>query len=227
MPVTLTPLSTREVLLEGAMDVLSKTGAETFTPVSMCSELNIKPSLVNYYFGSREGLIREAAVVSYERYGSGFTRAWEQHGHEPRLHFTAALQHQIDWTVTHRPIMHLITGGRVEDFTADQRARIARVLLLNVSLLATAIGGIIDGSPWRRMATPEDAERRPEVRSATGMVSWMISGHAIWKAGPLLHVAQQIDSAKAINKVHAEVMVMAFEIVRHYAECTAGPQTKG
>ena len=141
-------ISTRDAILQATMAELNNAGAETFTPLTICKELGIKPNLVNYHFGSREGLIREAAVTSYEEYGRGFVKVWEQFGHAPREHFAAAIKFQIEWTVSHSSIMHLVTDGKVEDFTPEQRERITKSLLQNVSLLTTAVGGVVDAQLW-------------------------------------------------------------------------------
>lgn len=200
------------------MAEINRAGAETFTPLTVCKQLGIKPNLVNYHFKSREGLIREAAVTSYEEYGRGFVKVWEQFGHAPREHFAAALKYQIDWTVSHSSIMHLITNGKAEDFTSEQRERIATSLLQNVSLLTTAIGGVVDGVVWDHVATPTDVARRPELGYAAGAVSWMVSGHATWKAGPLLQVTKEIPAAETISNVDQQVLAMAFAIIRYFGD---------
>jgi len=216
-------ISARDAILQATIAELTASGAETFTPLTVCKELGIKPNLVNYHFKSREGLIREAAVTSYEEYGRGFVKVWEQFGHSPREHFAAALRHQIDWTVSHRSIMHLITGGKAEDFTTEQRDRIAKSLMQNVSLLTTAVGGVVDGAGWDHVATPADVARRPELGYAAGAVSWMVSGHATWKAGPLPNLAQEIPAATTINNVDEQVLAMAFAIIRYFGDKSAGP----
>jgi AcrR family transcriptional regulator len=210
--------STRDAILEATMAEINRAGAETFTPLTVCKQLGIKPNLVNYHFKSREGLIREAAVTSYEEYGCGFVKVWEQFGHAPREHFAAALKYQIDWTVSHSSIMLLITNGKAEDFTSEQRERIATSLLQNVSLLTTAIGGVVDGEAWDHVATPADVARRPELGYAAGAVSWMVSGHATWKAGPLLHVTKEISAAETISNVDQQVLAMAFAIIRYFGD---------
>ena len=211
-------ISTRDAILKATMAEINRAGAETFTPLTVCKQLGIKPNLVNYHFKSREGLIREAAVTSYEEYGRGFVKVWEQFGHAPREHFAAALKYQIDWTVSHSSIMLLITNGKAEDFTSEQRDRIATSLLQNVSLLTTAIGGVVDGEAWDHVATPADVARRPELGYAAGAVSWMVSGHATWKAGPLLHVTKEIPAAETISNVDQQVLAMAFAIIRYFGD---------
>jgi AcrR family transcriptional regulator len=211
-------MSTRDAILEATIAEINRAGAETFTPLTVCKQLGIKPNLVNYHFKSREGLIREAAVTSYEEYGRGFVKVWEQFGHAPREHFAAALKYQIDWTVSHSSIMLLITNGKAEDFTSEQRERIATSLLQNVSLLTTAIGGVVDGEAWDHVATPADVARRPELGYAAGAVSWMVSGHATWKAGPLVHVTKEISAAETISNVDQQVLAMAFAIIRYFGD---------
>ena len=211
-------LSTRDAILQAAIAEIMRAGTEMFTPLSICKKLDIKPNLVNYHFKSREGLIREAAVTSYEEYGRGFVKAWEQFGHSPREHFMAAAQHQISWTVSHKFILPLVTLGDAEDFTSEQLARINKALVQNVSLLTTAIGGIVDGKAWNHPATPGDVARRPELGYATGAVSWLVSGHAMWKAGPLAIAAQETPAAGTISNVEQQMFAMAIAIIRYFGD---------
>jgi hypothetical protein len=118
--------------------------------------------------------------------------------------------------------MPLVTNGQIEEFTSEQRDRIARSLMQNVSLLTTAVGGVVDGAGWDHVATPADVARRPELGYAAGAVSWMVSGHAIWKAGPLLHVARQIPAAETISNVDEQVLAMAFAIIRYFGDKSTG-----
>ena len=210
--------SARHAILQATIAEITSKGAETFTPLTVCKQLGIKPNLVNYHFKSREGLIREAAVTSYEEYGRGFVKVWEQFGHAPREHFSAALRYQVEWTVSHNSIMHLITNGKIEDFTSEQRDRITKSLLQNVSLLTTAIGGVVDSAGWSHVATPADVVRRPELGYAAGAVSWMVSGHAMWMAGPLRQMSSEIPAAGVIDNVNQQLLPMAFAIISHFGD---------
>jgi hypothetical protein len=60
------------------------------------------------------------------------------------------------------------------------------------------------------------------VGYAAGAVSWMVSGHATWKTGPLLHVAKAIPEAETINNVDQQVLAMAFAIIRYFGDKSAG-----
>ena len=216
-------LSARDAILQATIAELAVVGAEIFTPLTVCKQLGIKPNLVNYHFKSREGLIREAAVVSFEEYGCGFVKVWEQFGHAPREHFSAALRYQIDWTLSHSSILHLITNGKIEDFTSEQRDRIAKSLMQYASLLTTAIGGIVDGAGWSHVATPADVVRRPGLGYAASAVSWMISGNATWKAGPLMHVVNETPAAEIADNVDKQVLALAFAIVTYFGDKGAIP----
>ena len=214
--------SARQAILQAAIAEITSKGAETFTPLAVCKQLGVKPNLVNYHFQSREGLIREAAVTSYEEYGRGFVKVWEQFGHAPREHFAAALRYQVEWTVSHSLIMHLVTNGKGEDFSSEQRDRITKSLLQNVSLLTTAIGGVVDGAGWSHVATPADVVRRPELGFAAGAVSWMVSGHAMWMAGPLRQMSNEIPAADVIDNINQQLLPMAFAIISHFGDKSVG-----
>jgi hypothetical protein len=74
----------------------------------------------------------------------------------------------------------------------------------------------------RHRADLAGVARRPELGYAAGAVSWMVSGHATWKTGPLLHVAKAIPEAETINNVDQQVLAMAFAIIRYFGDKSAG-----
>jgi hypothetical protein len=56
------------------------------------------------------------------------------------------------------------------------------------------------------------------VATIAGAVSWMVSGHATWKAGPLVQVTQGIPESGSINNVDQQLLAMAFAIVRYFGD---------
>ncbi len=60
--------STREQLIALTMLEVAKVGPAAFNTRTVCAELGLTHPLIQHHFGSRDGLIAEAAHVTYRRY---------------------------------------------------------------------------------------------------------------------------------------------------------------
>jgi hypothetical protein len=53
-------ISTRDLIILASIDQMIETGPVDFNSGTVCDLLNLKHPMINYYFGSRDGLITEA-----------------------------------------------------------------------------------------------------------------------------------------------------------------------
>ena len=60
-----TNISTRDLIILASIDQISETGPVDFNSGTVCDLLNLKHPMINYYFGSRDGLIVEATIWAY------------------------------------------------------------------------------------------------------------------------------------------------------------------
>ena len=68
MPKTIIPrFAKRAALVEATLDSLGELGPSGVHPADICEELGLSKALVNYHFGSRDGLVAEAMALGYER----------------------------------------------------------------------------------------------------------------------------------------------------------------
>src|SRR4051794_18392904 len=98
---TRTRTTARETLVAATIDHLSRYGPVGVQPQEICRELGISKALVNYHFGTREGLIAEAMVDAYERYVEQLMSAAEAAGQDPVDRLFAWIDRQIQWTDDH------------------------------------------------------------------------------------------------------------------------------
>ena len=179
-------MDTVQQLLLGAIDDIAIFGAARFSPVTLCARLKLPPSLVNYHFGSRMGLILDASVLAYERYVEGQEVALEQP--TPELQLEYWITAQVEWTAKHSGIASVLnfpglTGPTNDEFTLEHQARLGRSAMRNQQVIATIVGklqGIIgDGE----LVDLEMAKRHPSITRAASLIGWMTLGHSVWKAG--------------------------------------------
>jgi AcrR family transcriptional regulator len=60
-----TSVSTRDLIILASIDQIIETGPVDFNSGTVCDQLNLKHPMINYYFGSRDGLIVEATIWAY------------------------------------------------------------------------------------------------------------------------------------------------------------------
>lgn len=58
-------LSTRDLIILASIDQITETGPVDFNSGTVCDLLNVKHPMINYYFGSRDGLIVEAIIWAH------------------------------------------------------------------------------------------------------------------------------------------------------------------
>ena len=58
-------ISTRDLIILTSIDQMTETGPVDFNSGTVCDLLNLKHPMINYYFGSRDGLITEATIWAY------------------------------------------------------------------------------------------------------------------------------------------------------------------
>lgn len=179
-------VDTIQQLLLGAIEDLSEFGPSRFSPVTLCARLKLPPSLVNYHFGSRMGLILDASVLAYEQYIEGQELALEQPTPESRLQ--AWIESQIEWTIKRAGIASVLnfpglTGPGNEDFSRDHQARLEASATRNMQVLSTIVGQIQGVQDHEEAMSPEKLVGYPNVALSTAMIGWLVLGHSVWRSG--------------------------------------------
>jgi AcrR family transcriptional regulator len=182
------PLNTRDALLEATIVELAKVGSDAVEIGLICRTLNISPSLVNHYFGSRSLLIIEAAMVGYERYVDQQVEVVRAAGDDPVVQFRAWLEAQVDWTmrnpgiasVMNFPSLHLPEG---ESLGVEARLRLEGAATRNLITLASVLDRAQRGARGNEELTREAVAKNLGLASATAYVGWLAYGHSLWRAG--------------------------------------------
>jgi AcrR family transcriptional regulator len=209
MPADLESQRIRDLLIARTTDELRVHGPENLRPARICLSLGLRPSAVNYHFGSREGLIRTAVVAAYKAYSAQFV---EIHHRETtaKSRLLAHLQHQVDWSVANPALVNMLNGSSLASFDLDQQYQINLALEQNLALLGIAIQDFIDNTMSQNELGIPDFRNRQDVQLATAMVAHLVHGYATWLGGPLLHRANDpvIKSASDLSQFHFESLVL-------------------
>jgi AcrR family transcriptional regulator len=209
MPADLEGQRIRDLLVARTIDELRVHGPESVRPARICLSLGLRPSAVNYHFGSREGLIRTAVVAAYKAYSAEFS---EIHYREtsPAARLLAHLKHQVNWTVTNPALVNMLNGSSLASFDLDQQHRINLILERNLALLGIAIQDVIDHKMNGGELEIPDFRNRQDVQLATAMVAHLVHGYATWLSGPLRQRANDpvVKSASELSQSHFEPLVL-------------------
>ncbi len=211
---------TRMRLIYLTMREVALVGPASFNTSGVCDALGISYPMVNYYFGNRDGLIAEAAHVTYVRYVDKLWAAVEAAPRTPvdrlRAYLRAHLRLDIEirgWgAVLNYPIFSSTIAEILDDrFGEDHR----RHFELNMARLARLVLDV-----WAEEVTdfPYDVDRFPReellantaARNTTATLSWGTLGVAVWRSGrhtPSRGIHELEQRGEALVDVYIENLI--------------------
>jgi len=173
----------RAALVEAALAQLRTSCPLGVRPHELCRDLHLSKALVNYHFGSRDGLVAEAMALGYERYVDTLWTAAVATGPEPLDRLMAWINAQIDWTVTNAGLAAALNFSTFyARGAAAESASVARMHdagvrnFANLQRLVKAAGAAVraDGAPAPDAVT---------VGLDAAVIGWATLGLSVWLAG--------------------------------------------
>jgi AcrR family transcriptional regulator len=200
----------RDSLVTAAIDHLSKYGPAGVQPQEICRELGISKALVNYHFGTREGLIAEAMVVAYEQYVDLLMEAVDGAGPDPVDRLFAWIDRQIEWTTDHSGLAAALDfpdaalGRTTLDPELEERLGVAGMRnFANLQLL------VLDARTHLKRDDPSWAPNGTEVGLTAAVIGWITLGVSVWKGGNHLPTRQQsVRDMLPVAREHIRVLVV-------------------
>ena len=185
--------SNRDRLIYLTMREVAIVGPASFNTSGVCDALEISYPMVNYYFGNRDGLIAEAAHVTYVRYVEKLWAAVRAAPRPPvaRLRAAPPAHRRLNgairgWgAVLNYPIFsRSIAEVLDERFGEDHRrhfelnmARLAQLVLDVWEERVTDIEPPLDDIPRETLLANEP------LMGAVASLSWGTLGVAVWRSG--------------------------------------------
>jgi len=183
-------LTARDSLVTATIEHLSKYGPAGVQPQEICRELGISKALVNYHFGTREGLIAEAIVVGYEQYVDALMAAV---GDDPLDRLFAWIDRQIEWTTEHAGLAAALDfpdaaiGRTVLDPDLEDRLGAAGTRnFADLQLL------VLDARTHLKAGDPDWSPDGTEVGLTAAFIGWAALGLSVWKGGNHLPTRQKV-----------------------------------
>ena len=186
--------STRDRLLYLTMYEVARVGPAAFNTRTVCAELGIAHPMVHYYFGSRDGLIAEAAHRVYARFLDRLCAAIDAAPRTPvdrlRACLTAGLRLNIEmrgWgaVLNYYPSFSSSVAEVVAERFQDEHTRLYERNLAVIAQLVTDVwvDRVTDVLPDEPEA-PSTADQ--QALETIGGLMFGVHGMTVWRAG---HVA--------------------------------------
>lgn len=200
----------RDTLVTAAIEHLSKYGPAGVQPQEICRELGISKALVNYHFGTREGLIAEAMVVAYEQYVDLLMEAVATAGPDPVDRLFAWIDRQIEWTAEHSGLAAALDfpdaalGRTTLDPELEDRLGTAGMRnFANLQLL------VLDARTHLKADDPHWAPDATEVGLTAAVIGWITLGVSVWKGGNHLPTRQKsVRDMLPVAREHIRTLVV-------------------
>jgi AcrR family transcriptional regulator len=217
----------RQRLIYLTMREVAIVGPASFNTGGVCDTLGISYPMVNYYFGNRDGLIAEAAHITYVRYVDKLWAAVEAAPRTPvdrlRAYLGAHLRLNIEirgWgAVLNYPIFSSTIAQILDErFGEEHRrhfelnmARLARLVIDMWDEDVTDFPYHIDDFPRAELLANAAA------MDATATLSWGTLGVAVWRSGrhtPSRGIAELDRSGDLLVDTYIENLIRFVTIAR-------------
>ena len=99
-----TDISTRDLIILTSIDQMIETGPVDFNSGTVCDQLNLKHPMINYYFGSRDGLIAEASIWAYRGWSHKVMTATRNAPKNAEKRLRVYLEASLDWAENMRAV---------------------------------------------------------------------------------------------------------------------------
>jgi AcrR family transcriptional regulator len=214
--------TTRERFLYLTIEEFGRLGPGRFSHVEVVQKLGYTMAMINHYFGSRGGLISEAAAVVYDTYVEAVRRGIVEANPTPTDRLRGWMNAQIQfaferpgWAVVHN-YPDLVLEDPVE-FESEYRARMTQGFEVNLGRLAQLILDIKSGTVTRPEVTPENFDRsgymaNHELVELTASVAMSTLGAGVWGAGshaPSRATKEAVALRDHVIEKHLETVIRA------------------
>ena len=216
--------STRDRFLYLTIEEFGKLGPGRFSHVHVVQELGYTMAMINHYFGSRSGLISEAAAVVYDMYVESVRRGVMEAQRNPADRLRAWLRAQIQfafdrpgWAVVHN-YPELALENPVE-FESEYRERMTQGFEVNLGRLAQLILDVKAGRVSENEMTPQNFDRAAYMANhklveLTASIAMSTLGAAVWGAGshaPSRATKEAVALRDHVIAQHIETVVRTVE----------------
>ena len=189
-----TSISTRDLIILASIDQMTETGPVDFNSGAVCDLLNLKHPMINYYFGSRDGLIAEASIWAYRGWSEKVMTATRNAPKNAEKRLRAYLEACLDWAENMRAVTVLsqypVLSKAVKDLIDDgYSVELQKDFEYHLVFLATLI---IDMRTGKNSDLDFDKTNYPKGKYTlshprelleAASIAWAAHGIMMWRSG--------------------------------------------
>jgi len=189
-----TSISTRDLIILCSMDQMIETGPVDFNSGTVCDLLNLKHPMINYYFGSRDGLIAEASIWAYRSWSDKVIAATRNAPKNAEKRLRAYLEASLEWAqrmqavtvlsqypVLSKAVKNLIDDGYSVELQLDFEYHIVFLATLIMEMRSGKNSDLdFDKADFPKVKYSLSHPR--ELLDASS-IAWAAHGIMMWKSG--------------------------------------------
>ena len=189
-----TSISTRDLIILASIDQMIETGPVDFNSGTVCDKLNLKHPMINYYFGSRDGLIAEASIWAYRGWSEKVMTATRNAPKNAEKRLRAYLEASLEWAENMRAVTVLsqypVLSKAVKDLIDDgYSVELQKDFEYHIVFLASLI---IDMRSGKNSDLDFDKTNYPKTKYFlshprelldASSIAWAAHGIMMWRSG--------------------------------------------
>ena len=189
-----TSISTRDLIILASIDQMTETGPVDFNSGAVCDLLNLKHPMINYYFGSRDGLIAEASIWAYRGWSAKVMTATRNAPKNAEKRLRAYLEASLEWAenmravtvlsqypVLSKAVKSLIDDGYSVELQKDFEYHIVFLATLILDM-RTGKNSDLDFDKTNYPKTKYFLSHPRELMDASS-IAWASHGIMMWRSG--------------------------------------------
>jgi hypothetical protein len=187
-------LSTRDLIILASIDQITETGPVDFNSGTVCDLLNLKHPMINYYFGSRDGLIVEATIWAYRGWSHKVMTAVRNAPRNAEKRLRAYLEENLKWAknmgamtvlsqypVLSKTVKNLIDDGYSVELQKDFEYHVVFLAVL-IDDMRSGKNTDLDFDQTNYPKTKFTLSHPRELLQATS-IAWASHGIMMWHSG--------------------------------------------
>jgi AcrR family transcriptional regulator len=189
-----TNLSTRDLIILASIDQMTETGPVDFNSGTVCDLLNLKHPMINYYFGSRDGLIVEATMWAYRGWSHKVVTAARNAPKNAEKRLRAYLDASLKWAenmqsmtlLSQYPVLSQTVKTLVEDgYSMELQKDFEYHIIFLATLIIDMRSGKNSDLDFDQSTYPKGkyALSHPRELLEAASVAWAAHGIMMWKGG--------------------------------------------
>lgn len=189
-----TDISTRDLIILTSIDQMIETGPVDFNSGTVCDQLNLKHPMINYYFGSRDGLIAEASIWAYRGWSHKVMTATRNAPKNAEKRLRVYLEASLDWAENMRavtvlsqyPVLSQAVKSLIDDgYSVELQKDFEYHLVFLATLIMDMRTGKNSDLDFDKTNYPKNKYMLTQPRELldAASIAWASHGVMMWRSG--------------------------------------------